>query len=128
MDKKDKEFIISNIRTQYIENECSAINKLKALDAKVKRPAKIFAYILGSVSAFIIACGISLAMTDIGIEMCVVEPEIPGIIISILGGAISFMNYLIYEDSLEARRYQFRKQVIKLCDEIMEEGGNTSIL
>lgn len=123
----DKEFIIQKIRSQYVENECEVIDKLKKLDAKVKRPASICAYILGGVSAFIIICGMSLAMTDIGSEMYIINPEIPGIIISILGVAISYMNYLIYEDSLAARRYQYRKQIIKLCDEIMAEEENTSL-
>lgn len=53
MDRNDKEFLVQKIRTQYTEKEHTQLDALKELDAKVKRPANVFAYIFGSVSAII---------------------------------------------------------------------------
>ena len=35
----EKEFLVQKIRTQYTEKEHTALDDLKALDSKVKRPA-----------------------------------------------------------------------------------------
>lgn len=66
MNKNDQEFLIQKIRTQYTEKEHTDLDARKALDAKVKRPAGIFAYIFGSISAIIMGSGMSLVVTDIG--------------------------------------------------------------
>ena len=44
MNKNDQEFLVQKIRTQYTEKEHSALDELKELDKKVKKPANIFAY------------------------------------------------------------------------------------
>ena len=43
MDRNDKEFLVQKIRTQYTEKEHTQLDALKELDAKVKRPANVFA-------------------------------------------------------------------------------------
>ena len=82
MNRNDQEFLVQKIRTQYTEKEHTQLDELKELDAKVKRPANVFAYIFGSVSAIIMGSGMSLVMTDIGatigVEKAMVEnPEWP---------------------------------------------------
>lgn len=64
MNRNDKEFIVQKIRTQYTDNKDSAVDELKRLDAKVKRPANVFTYIFGSIGAIIMRSGMSLVMTD----------------------------------------------------------------
>ena len=44
MNRNDQKFIVEKIRTQYTEKEHTSLDELKALDAKVKRPANVFAY------------------------------------------------------------------------------------
>lgn len=66
MNKNDQEFLVQKIRTQYTEKEHTGLDELKELDTKVKRPANVFAYIFGSISAIIMGAGMSLVMTDIG--------------------------------------------------------------
>ena len=66
MNKNDQDFLVQKIRTQYIEKEHTGLDELKELDTKFKRPANVFAYIFGSISAIIMGCGMSLVMTDIG--------------------------------------------------------------
>ena len=41
---KDQEFIVQKIRPQYTEKQHTELDELKALDAKVKKPAAVFAY------------------------------------------------------------------------------------
>ncbi len=65
MNKNDQDFLVQNIRTQYTEKEHTGLDELKELDTKVKRPANVFAYIFGSISAVIMGAGMSLVMTDI---------------------------------------------------------------
>ena len=50
---KGKEFAVEKIRSQYTEQEHTELDALKALDVKVKRPANVFGYTYGSVSAIV---------------------------------------------------------------------------
>ena len=85
MNKNDQDFLVQKIRTQYIEKEHTGLDELKELDTKVKRPANVFAYIFGSISAIIMGCGMSLVMTDIGATVGISDSMLPGIIIGIAG-------------------------------------------
>ena len=80
MNRNDQKFIVEKIRTQYTEKEHTSLDELKALDAKVKCPANVFAYIFGTVGAIIMGSGMSLVMTDIaqtvGIENSMVFPQL----------------------------------------------------
>ena len=64
MNKKEQEFLVQKIRTQYTEREHTQLDELKKLDTKVKKPAKIFSYLFGSAGALIMGVGMSLTMTD----------------------------------------------------------------
>jgi len=67
------------IRTQYMEKTPSELDALRELDAKVKRPANVFAYIFGSISAIVMGAGMSLVMTDIGATIGITSALVPGI-------------------------------------------------
>ncbi len=118
MDKKDKEFIVQQIRTQYTEKEFTKVDELKLLDAKVKKPAKIFAYVFGTIGALMLGGGMSLIMTDIakGSNAAFVI----GLIIGVAGLIMSIVNYPIYTRKLAVRRSEYADRIIKLSDEIME--------
>lgn len=53
MNRNDQEYLVQKIRTQYMAKEDTQLDVLRKLDAKVKRPAKVFAYLFGSVGAII---------------------------------------------------------------------------
>lgn len=119
MNMNDKEFIVQKIRTQYTEKEHTQIDALKELDVKVKRPANVFAYILGSVGAIVMGSGMSLVMTDIGSTVGIDNPMIPGIAIGIVGMVIAIINYPIFKGILSSRRKKYSDRIISLSDEIM---------
>ena len=63
---KDTELVVEKIRSQYLEQEQTELDKLKALDAKVNKPAKVFGYVYGSLGAIVMGAGMTLVMSDIG--------------------------------------------------------------
>ena len=124
MNKNDQQFMAEKIRTQYMEKKSSELDTLRELDAKVKRPANVFAYTFGSISAIIMGGGMSLIMTDIASKFGIgADPLIPGIVIGVVGMAMALVNYPIYTRLLGARRKKYADQIIALSDEMTAENA-----
>ena len=121
MNKNDQEFLVQKIRSQYTEKESTELDALRELDAKVKRPANVFAYVFGSISAIIMGVGMSLVMTDIGATVRISDSMLPGIIIGIAGMFMAIINYPIYKGILGARRKKFADKIIAISDKIMKD-------
>ena len=121
MNKNDQQFMAQKIRTQYMEKPPSELDALRALDAKVKRPANVFAYVFGSVSAIVMGAGMSLVMTDIGAILGMAATMVPGIVIGIAGMIMALANYPIYKKLLNARKSKYGAEIIKLSDKIMNK-------
>ena len=119
MNKNDQNFIAQKIRTQYMEQRPSALDELKELDAQVKRPANVFAYVFGSISAIIMGCGMSLVMTDIGTTLGMADSMIPGIVIGVVGMVMAIINYPIYKSILSSRKAKYADQILALSEKIM---------
>ena len=119
MNKNDRTFIAQKIRTQYVEKKSTELDALRELDAKVKRPANVFAYVFGSISAIVMGAGMSLVMTDIGTIIGLGSAMAPGIIIGVVGMAMAIINYPIYKGILNSRKKKYGEQIIKLSDKIM---------
>lgn len=120
MNKNDKEFLVQKIRTQYTEKENTQLDTLKKLDAKVKKPANVFAYVFGSIAAIIMGSGMSLVMTDIGETLGIAEPMVPGIVIGVIGMLMAIINYPAYNRILASRRKKYAGEIIALSDKIMK--------
>lgn len=121
MNRNDQEFLVQKIRTQYTEKEHTQLDALKELDAKVKRPANIFAYIFGSIGAIVMGSGMSLTMTDIGTTLGIENAMTAGIVIGVIGMLMAIFNYPIYKGILSSRRKKYADQIMKLSDEIMNK-------
>ena len=117
---KDQEFIVQKIRTQYTEKQHTELDALKALDAKVKKPANVFAYIYGSLSAIVMGAGMSLVMTDIGAMIGLSAAMVPGIVIGIVGMGMALTTYPIYKKMLNNRKKKFAPQIMELSDRLMK--------
>lgn len=120
MNRNDKEFIVQKIRTQYTEKENTQLDALKKLDAKVKKPANVFAYTLGCLAAIIMGAGMSLVMTDIGKTIGVAEPLLYGVIIGVAGMLMAIINYPVFKKLLASRRRKYAKEIVELSDKIMK--------
>lgn len=121
MNKNDQEFLVQKIRTQYTEKEHTGLDSLRELDAKVKRPANIFAYVFGGISALVMGSGMSMVMTDIGLMLGMDETMVPGIIIGIIGLFMAIINYPIYNKILGSRKKKYADEILKLSDKILGE-------
>ena len=109
------------IRTQYMEKTPSELDALRALDAKVKRPANIFGYTFGSISAIIMGAGMSLVMTDIGATIGIASALVPGIAIGVVGLAMALLTYPIYKRILNSRKKKYGAEILKLSDKIINK-------
>ncbi len=118
---KDQKFIVQKIRSQYMETEHSELDTLKALDAKVKRPANVFGYTYGGIGAIVMGAGMSLIMTDIGSVIGMTETMIPGIVIGIVGMGMVLTTYPIYKKILNSRRTKFAPQIMQLSEKLMQK-------
>ena len=119
LDRNDQEYLVQKIRTQYTEKEHTQLDALRELDAKVRRPANVFAYVFGAISAIIMGCGMSLVMTDIGAKLGMSSTMAPGIVIGIVGLLLAIINYPLYQRILSSRKKKYTEQIMKLSDKIM---------
>ena len=115
---KDKEFVVEKIRSQYTEQEHTDLDALKALDAKVKRPANVFGYTYGSIGAIIMGAGMSLVMTDIGAMLGMTQTMVPGIVVGIVGMAMALTTYPVYKAILTSRKKKYSSKIMELSDRI----------
>lgn len=120
MNKNDQEFLVQKIRTQYTEKQHTELDELKALDAKVKKPANVFAYAYGSVSAVVMGAGMSLVMTDIGAMIGLTSAMVPGIVIGVIGMGLALSTYPIYKKLLNNRKKKYAAEIMALSDKLMK--------
>ena len=121
MNKNDQQFMAQKIRAQYVEKQTGEIDALRALDAKVKRPANVFAYVFGSISAVIMGAGMSLTMTEIGAAIGLANAMVPGIVIGVIGMAMAVATYPIYKKLLSSRKKKYGKEILELSDKIISK-------
>ena len=114
----DQEFMAEKIRAEYIAQENSDVDELKALDARVRRPAKAFGYTYGSVGAVVMGAGMSLVMTDIGKMIGLTSAFAPGVAVGIVGLTMSCTTYPIYKKILNSRKKKYAHQIMELSDRI----------
>lgn len=120
MSHNDSQFLVQKIRTQYTEKQHTELDALKALDAKVKRPANVFAYIYGCVSAVIMGAGMSLVMTEIGEVIGLANAMVPGIAVGVVGLGMALSTYPIYKAILNTRKKKYAGEILALSEKIMK--------
>lgn len=118
MNQNDQQFMAQKIRSQYMEKQSTELDELRALDAKVKRPANVFAYVFGSISAIIMGGGMSLVMTDIGSKLGMSDSMLAGIAIGVVGLAMALVNYPLFNRILASRKKQYAPQILALSEKI----------
>ena len=121
MNRNDQQFMAQKIRTQYMEKTPSELDALRELDSKVKRPANVFAYTYGSISAVIMGAGMSLVMTDIGATIGITSALVPGIAIGVVGLGMALLTYPMYKGILNSRKKKYGAEILSLSDKIMNK-------
>lgn len=121
MDRNDQNFMAQKIRAQYMEKQSTELDELRELDAKVKRPANVFAYVFGSISAVVMGTGMSLVMTNVGETLGMGDPMLPGIAIGVIGLGMALLNYPIYASVLKSRKKKYADKILSLSEKIMNK-------
>ncbi len=107
-----------HIANEYAPKTTTKVNQLKKLDAKAKRPARIFAYTFGIISALVFGTGMSLAMEVISSGT---KAMVAGIVIGVIGIIGCGVNYPIYKKMIEQGKSKYGSDIMKLAKEISED-------
>lgn len=108
-----------HLANEYAPKDTSKFVVLRKLDAKAKRPANIFTYTLGVVSALVFGLGMCLAMGQIGSGTT--GSFVGGILIGVLGMAGMGINYPLYRRILENGKKKYAFEIVELAKEISEK-------
>ena len=106
------------LANEYAPKDTSKVAALRKLDAKAKRPANIFTYTLGVISALVLGVGMCLAMGQIGSGST--ASFVLGIIVGVIGMVGMGLNYPIYRRILEAGKKKYAFEIMELAKEISE--------
>lgn len=120
MAKNTQASAAEKIRSQYEKKQPTALDELRELDRKVKRPARILSYIAGTIGALTLGGGMSMLMTDILGS----RGFIPGLICGIVGLFITLINYPAHKYCLAARREKYAERILSLSDKVLKEQNN----
>lgn len=118
MNRNDQDYIVSKIRTAYTPKQKGDIDELRRLDAQVKRPAQVFSYVFGSISAIIMGAGMSLVMTDVAKTLGIANALPIGIAIGVVGLILAIVNYPIHNAILNSRKKKFAPAILALSDKL----------
>lgn len=66
--------------------------------------------------------GMSLVMTDIGTQLGISDPMVPGVIIGIAGLLMAIINYPIFKRILSSRKNKYSGKILELSEKIMNKG------
>ncbi len=104
------------LANEYAPKDTSKVVALRKLDAKAKRPANIFTYTLGVISALAFGAGMCLAMKVIGSGTTAMF--VLGVIIGIIGMVGMGVNYPLYKRILENGKKKYAFEIMELAKEI----------
>lgn len=121
MNKNDQQFAAQKIRAQYMEKQSTELDALRALDAKVRRPANVFAYVFGSIGAIVMGAGMSLVMTDVGSAIGMGGTMVPGIAVGIVGLLMALVNYPIYKSILGRRKKKYGAEILRMSEKMVNQ-------
>ena len=107
------------IANEYAPKDTSKVVALRKLDVKAKRPANIFTYTLGVISALVFGTGMCLAMGQIGSGTT--GSLVLGIIIGVIGVVGMGVNYPIYQKLLANGKQKYAYEIMELAKEISEQ-------
>ena len=107
------------LANEYAPKETSKVVALRKLDARAKRPANIFTYTVGIVSALVFGLGMCLTMGQIGSGTT--GAFVLGILIGVAGMIGMGVNYPVYRRILENGKKKYAFEIMELAKEISEK-------
>ena len=118
MNRNDQDYIVSKIRTAYTPKQKGDLDELRRLDTKVRRPAQVFSYVFGSISAVIMGAGMSLVMTDVAQTLGIPNAMTVGIAVGVVGLILAIVNYPLHNAILNSRKKKYAPAILALSDKL----------
>lgn len=105
---------IENIKSRYeiLEKEQSKLERLKALDKKVKNVPLIISLTVGIAGILIFGFGMTLAMQW--------EYYVAGVIVGIVGAAVMGANAFLHKFVSKKMKDKYGAEILKLSDELLK--------
>ena len=113
---------IEALRREYSPRESAgALERLRALDKKVRLPADITAIVLGVAGILLLGLGMCLTMDVLasGTAFFVL-----GVVVGIIGIGLTVANYYIHRAILNRRKKKYGEEVLKLTEQLLNGNGN----
>ena len=107
------------LANEYAPKDASKVVALRKLDARAKRPAAVFTYSFGIVSALVLGGGMCLSMGQIGSGTT--GSFALGIVIGIIGMIGMGVNYPAYKRILENGKRKYAFEIMELAKEISDQ-------
>ena len=107
------------LANEYTPKDASKVVALRKLDARAKRPAAVFTYSFGIVSALVLGGGMCLSMGQIGNGTT--GSFVLGIMIGIIGMIGMGVNYPVYKRILENGKRKYAFEIMELAKEISDQ-------
>lgn len=110
--------IIEDIRRQYLVDEEgeTALDRLRRLDRRVKRPPFTLAVIMGVIGVLIIGLGLTVCLEW--------GRYVLGTVIAALGCVPAATAYPAYRLYLRVNKRRYAERIIKLSDELLKENDD----
>lgn len=109
-----EQIITQKILNGYVTKEPTAFEKLKSLDKKAKKPARVFGYVFGGICSLIFGAGMSLCLLGSGMGFIV------GLILGVVGGLLCGVTYPLYKALLNNRKEKYKEKIVALSNEILK--------
>jgi len=108
-----------HLANEYAPKDTSKVVALRKLDAKAKRPAAVFTYTFGVLSALVLGVGMCLSMRVIGGGTD--SMFLLGVVLGVLGLLGAGINYPIYKRLLARGKRKYACDIMELAKEISEQ-------
>ena len=105
---------VKSIRQKYMPQEEDKLQRLKRLDAGVYNKAVTRSLTIGILGSLILGIGMCCCMVWAGVWF------IPGIVIGLLGIALTALAYPIYNKTLKKEREKIAPEILRLTDELIK--------
>lgn len=111
---------IASIRKQYQAPDSpeasapqSKLERLKALDARVKNTANLFGLVFGVVGILVFGLGLTMILEW--------SLWLYGVIVMIAGAIPTALAYPVYRLVLRKKKEKYGDEIVKLCEEVLQE-------
>ncbi len=120
----NKQEMIKEIREKYMKKNEDSFDYLCKLDESVRNKATILSVIIGIIGVLIFGFGMSLTLTDLGVNIGINDNKIClllAIVIGIIGLIACILAYPLYRFVERKEREKIAPKVIKITDELLKK-------